>query len=95
VVEGPFGVFHLVQRGIPAVALLGSSMSDEQATILAGLSRPLVLMFDGNEAGQTGMRQAAAKLIRRCFVRVVKLAVEQQPDQLSSQDLAEVLSLLA
>lgn len=95
VVEGAFDVFALAQAGYAAVAVLGSSLSDEQAAILAGTRRGIVLMFDGDEAGQHGMRTAAGKLIRQCFVRAVKLAEEQQPDQLSAQELAQVLSFLS
>ena len=88
VVEGPFKVFHLVQSGFPnAVAVFGSSLSDVQAAILAETSRPIVLMFDGNEAGQAGMRIAAGKLITRAFVRVVKLPDGREPDDLVADEL--------
>lgn len=95
VVEGPFDCFSLCQAGYPAtVALLGSSLSDAQAEILSELGRPICLMFDGDEAGQHGMRTAAAKLITRCWVRVVRLQEEQQPDRLSPDQLKEHLSFL-
>ncbi|MCA9068343.1 MAG: toprim domain-containing protein, partial [Planctomycetaceae bacterium] len=55
VVEGPFKVFHLYQAGFPnAVATFGASMSDEQAEILISTRRPLILVFDGDEAGRAG-----------------------------------------
>ena len=38
VVEGPFGVWHLVGLGYGGVvAVCGSSLSDEQAELLAGV----------------------------------------------------------
>jgi DNA primase len=93
VVEGPFKVYHLLQQGFPgAVAIFGSSLSDGQAAILAASGRPIVLMFDGNEAGQNGMRSAAGKLITRTYVRVVKLAEGQEPDQLSTAELRQLLT---
>jgi DNA primase len=66
-------------------------LSDEQATILVATGRPIVLMFDGNEAGRTGMRAAAGKLIARTFVRVIKLPDGTEPDDLSAEQLAKLL----
>lgn len=95
VVEGPFKVYHLVQSGVStAVAIFGSSLSDDQAEILVSTGRAIVLLFDGDEAGQKGMRAAAGKLIRRAFVRVVALPDGQDPDQLSSDELGELLSFV-
>jgi len=92
VVEGPFKVYHLVQGGFPAtVAIFGSSLSDEQAAILVGTGRRIVLFFDGNEAGQTGMRLAAAKLITKTFVRVVRLPEDKEPDDYGPEQLRELL----
>lgn len=93
VVEGPFKVYHLVQAGFTSVvAIMGSSLSEEQAAILTETDRPIVLLFDGDEAGRMGMRLAAAKLIRRGFVRVVSLSDGREPDQLSPAELEDVLS---
>ena len=96
VVEGPFKVYHLSQTGFPnTVATCGSSLSDEQAQILIGTDRPIVLMFDGNEAGHSGMRAAAGKLIKEAFVRVVRLPEGTEPDDLDQQQLAHYLSFAA
>lgn len=93
VVEGPFKVYHLAQLGFPnTVAVCGSSMSDEQAKLLLDLRRSIVLLFDGDEAGQKGMRTAAAKLITRTFVRAIKLPDGTEPDQLARDDLAKLLA---
>ena len=70
-------------------------MSDEQGEILASTGRPIVLMFDGDEAGQAGMRTAAGKLITRCFVRVVRLPRGVQSDDLSHENLTERLAIAA
>jgi DNA primase len=95
VVEGPFSVFRLAQAGIrSAVAIFGSSLSDEQADLLATNGRRIVLMFDGDEAGQSGMRLAAAKLIRRTFLRVIQLPEGAQPDTLSDEAFASVLAVV-
>ncbi len=92
VVEGPFKVWHLVQRGFPdTVSTFTSSVSDEQAAILAATKRPIVLLFDGNEAGYEGMRKGAAKLITQTYVRVVKLSSDVEPDHLDRRQLDELL----
>ena len=92
VVEGPFKVYHLVQHGFPnCVSTFTSSLSEEHADILIGTGRPIVLLFDGNEAGQQGMRKAAAKLITQTYVRVVKLEQDVEPDELNQSQLDELL----
>lgn len=93
VVEGPFKVFHLFQSGFPqSVATFGASVSDEQVEILAATHRPLTLLFDGDEAGQAGMRSALDRLISKAAVRVVNLTTGMHPDHLSATELAKILS---
>lgn len=92
VVEGPFKVYHLVQAGFPStVSCLSASISEEQAAILAATGRPIVLFFDGNEAGYRGMRTAAARLITHSFVRVVKLPEREEPDSFEPWQLRKLL----
>lgn len=93
VVEGPFKVFHLFQAGFPnTVATFGAAVSDEQVAILAATRRPLVLLFDGDEAGQIGMRSAAERLIDQTAVRIIRLPPDKHPDDLSAMELSQVLS---
>ena len=85
-------MYHLAQNGFEnSVATLGASLSDEQAAILAGTGRRLILMYDGEEAGQKGARRAAAKLITQAFVRAVKLAPGTEPDSLSAEELRSII----
>lgn len=92
VVEGPFKVCYLAQRGFSnTVSTFMSSISDEQAAILIATKRPIVLLFDGDDAGYQGMRMGAAKLITKTLVRVVKLATDVEPDHLSQEQLDELL----
>lgn len=92
IVEGPFKLYHLVQSGFEnTVATFGASLSDEQAAILARTGRQLILMFDGDEAGQKGMRIAAGKLITQAFVRVVRLTAGIELDFLGPDELQKVL----
>lgn len=92
VTEGTFGVFHLAQNGFPGVvAIFGSSLSDRQSDLLISTGRPIILMFDGDEAGRQGMRVAAAKLMRKAFVRVAWLKDGVQPDQLEKVEIVRLL----
>ena len=95
VVEGPFNVYHLFQAGFTnTVAVFGSTLSDEQARILIKTGRPIVLFFDGDEAGQAGMQLAARKLIVSAFVRILILDDNKAPDDLSVKELNSILSFI-
>ena len=88
VVEGCLKALWMVDRGYTnTVSTFTASVSDAQADILIKTGRPIVLAFDGNERGQTGMRSAAAKLIRQSYVRVVALPDDKEPDQLTGDEL--------
>ena len=91
VVEGYFGCMSLDQAGLPAVALMGNSLSEAQASILSSEFDHVVLMLDGNEAGREGAEKASNLLKRKLFVRVLDLGDGQQPDHLSSEQTRELL----
>lgn len=92
VVEGFFGAIHVHQAGFEdVVALMGSTISDEQADLLCERER-LVLMLDGDDAGREGERECYRKLRTRVFLRSVHLADGEQPDDLSGDRLRELLS---
>ena len=95
VVEGVFSVYHLVQCGFPnAVAIFGSSLSDEQAALLVQTGRPIVLMFDGDEAGVRGMDEARCRLEQGAFVRIVRIGQASQPDKYTVAELADRLGFI-
>jgi DNA primase len=95
VVEGPFKLYHVVQAGFPnTVAIFGSSVSEEQARILTETDRPIILLFDGDEAGQTGMKTAADKLINSAFIRAIYLNDNKAPDDFSTEELQNILSFI-
>lgn len=64
VVEGPLDVMWLYQQKIPAVALLGSSMSQTQADTLQARFWQVVLALDDDKPGRLGTYQAARRLDR-------------------------------
>ena len=92
VVEGFFDCMRVHQAGFPSVvALMGSALSPTQEAGLDQGFRRVVLMLDGDAAGQAGSRAAAARLATRCDVYEVALAPGQQPDRMSHEELREVL----
>jgi hypothetical protein len=59
VVEGLFGLAHLIEIGIcklcNPVAIMGSSLSSAQRDALIGYDRPTYLLFDDDAAGSQGL----------------------------------------
>ena len=87
VVECPWGVLRLAQLRIPAVALLGTSLSAAQRNLLLSVPR-LVVMMDGDQAG----RQAAMRLARQLPESVtVDLPDRHDPDELSDDELRRLV----
>ena len=91
VVEGFFDCMKLWQAGIPAVALMGSSLSETQAEIIRAHWYEAVLMFDGDDAGRSCTDQSLALLGRHMWVRAALLDEGTQPDQLSPDQIHELL----
>jgi DNA primase len=97
VVEGFPGAWFLHQCNFPnVVALMGSDCSDEQAQLIVRLTRPhgiVWIMPDGNEAG----RRRAVSLLERIsphrLVRWICLSHDQQPTDLTSEELHQRLDL--
>jgi DNA primase len=73
------------------VALMGTALSQAQTDLLAGRFTDIVLMLDGDPAGQAGMQDAAAKLLRRASVHQVVLPSGTQPDQMSKEKISQAL----
>ena len=91
VVEGFFDCLKVHQAGRRnVVALMGSSLSDEQRKILRSW-REVTLFLDGDEAGRQGSQTIAGQLLGTMFVKVVKLPDGKQPDQLSSAEINAIL----
>ncbi|MCU0293848.1 MAG: CHC2 zinc finger domain-containing protein [Thermoanaerobaculaceae bacterium] len=91
VVEDPWSVMRLAQLRIPAVALLGTALSSEQAALLAPCSR-ILLMLDGDAAGRLAARDLLARLAPT-QVGVAELPDRLDPDQLDDHDLEAICRL--
>jgi DNA primase len=93
VVEGFFDCMKVWQSLHPfVVALMGSSLSDEQEQLLLGRFKRVTLMLDGDNAGREAAEEIAKRLVHRVHVRVVDLPEGKQPDQLSSDEINGLLS---
>ena len=96
VVEGLFAAMKLHQAGFEqVVALMGTTLSEDQEELLLEHFDRVVLLLDGDEAGRLASREIGGRLCERGFVRVVPVPEGSAPDRMSSEQiqglLAEVL----
>lgn len=92
VVEGFFDCMKVHQAGFASVvALMGTTLSAQQGRLLRDRFHSLVLLLDGDAAGQRGAAAIAAQLGDACHVAVLELSAGAQPDQLSSGEIHKVL----
>jgi DNA primase len=96
VVEGFFDCLKLHQNGWrKVVALMGSTMSAAQEALIrehTNENSHVIVMLDEDEAGQAGRDDIACRLSKFCFVRVHEFQEPgTQPEQLSAEDLQEIL----
>ena len=68
---------NVTQAGFPAVALMGSSLSQPQEELLARRFKRVALMFDGDEAGRTATQECLQRLAKRLWVRTIILPDNQ------------------
>jgi DNA primase len=92
VVEGFFDAMKVRQAGHRnVVALMGSTISDQQAALLATHFSRAVLMLDGDQAGRHGSGVIADRLHDRMDVAVIHLGEGRQPDQLASKEINQLI----
>jgi DNA primase len=106
VVEGFFDAMRVWQAGFPnVVALMGSSLSEEQEGLLVDAVGPhgkIALMFDEDEAGWHGRDGiwkdeelkpgALPRLASKVYVNVIRLGDQgRQPDGLSKEELKRAI----
>jgi len=92
-VEGFFDCMKVHPAGIqPVVALMGVVLYEPQCCALLGRFQQVILMLDGDVAGRRATKIIAARLRPRCPIHVVELPFGVQPDQLSAQEIREILA---
>ena len=82
-VEGYMDAIALHQYGFDcAVASLGTSLTEEHAVLLSRYTEQVVLIYDGDEAGQRATRRAIPMLEKAGIsVKVLKMRDAKDPDE--------------
>jgi len=95
-VEGNIDVVALHQYGFDnAVASLGTSLTDEQAVLLSRYTEQVVLIYDGDAAGQRATQRAIPILEKAGLqVKVLQLRDAKDPDEFLKKFGADRLKLL-
>ena len=95
-VEGNIDVVALHQYGFDnAVASLGTSLTDEQATLLSRYTEQIVLIYDGDEAGQRATKRAIPMLEKAGIqVKVLQIRDAKDPDEFLKKFGADRFRLL-
>ncbi len=92
IVEDPWSVMRLAQLDIPAVALLGTSLSHTQQALLDPVPR-LGLMLDGDTAGAAATQTIQARF-PHTQARAARLPDGLDPDQLDDLELATLAATI-
>ncbi len=90
IVEDPWSVMRLAQLEIPAVALLGTSLSDTQHALLQPVQH-LELMLDGDMAGAVAAQNLRARF-PPAQTRIARLPDGLDPDQLDDTELRALVA---
>ena len=82
-VEGNVDVVTLHQYGFDnAVASLGTSLTEEQATLLTRYAEQIILIYDGDQAGQNATQRAIPILEKAGLrVKVLQMKNAKDPDE--------------
>ena len=95
-VEGLFDCMRVWQAGFRnVVALIGSSLSEEQETLIVeavGQQGKVFLMFDEDEAGWKCRTDVLERLSKKVCVKTIELGEEGlQPDKLTKEEIIKLL----
>ena len=95
-VEGNIDVVSLHQYGFDnAVASLGTSLTEDQATLLTRYTEQVVLIYDGDEAGQRATQRAIPILEKAGIgVKVLQIKDAKDPDEFLKKFGADRFKLL-
>jgi DNA primase len=97
VVEGFASVWWLHEHGMSnVVALMGSTMSDEQEEILRSRLLPtgfIYFLFDGDDAGERARESIPARFKKHCGVAAPVLPAGKQPTDLDFEELENMFQV--
>lgn len=86
VVEGYTDCIALHQAGLTnSVVTMGTALTDAQVTTIRRFAERVILVFDGDNAGQ----EAASRAVERFLAQDVDLRIMTPPDQLDPADFLE------
>jgi len=92
VVEGFKACLWLVQNGWEnTVAIMGASMSHEQALLLGSLSSDFIIFLDNDDAGRRGTKKIYYQLLDFGRVSIV-IGPKRQPDDYTKEEIEKLLS---
>src|SRR6185312_6410975 len=94
VVEGFFDCMKVTEAGYPCVAVMGSTFSNAQESMLSENFSRVILMLDGDEVGREAAQAIAIRLMQKMFIKLVHVPLGKQPDELSSQELNALIGKL-
>ncbi len=96
IVEGYFDLLALHRAGVPeTLATCGTALTPEHGRQLRRRTREVVLLFDGDEAGERAMERALAVLLPEGLrVRAAALPPGEDPDDLLAREGPEALRAL-
>ena len=73
------------RASIPAAALMGTSVSDEQAELVRAAGFKFTIhLLDGDDAGREAAKVAAHVLSKQVYVRTLELPDGDKPDTMSA-----------
>ncbi|CAG8598172.1 17012_t:CDS:2 [Funneliformis caledonium] len=95
-VEGFFDVISLTQKGINnCLALLGTSLSKQQLSLIKKLKKKVILFLDGDSAGkQATIKVALALLNYNIECEIINHSLGLDPDEICQQKSEELTSIL-
>ena len=95
-VEGNIDVVALHQYGFDnAIASLGTSLTEEQATLMTRYAEQVILIYDGDKAGQNATQRAIPILEKAGLqVKVLQLKDAKDPDEFLKKFGADKFKLL-
>jgi len=89
--EGIGDVLRMYQNGYSAVGVFGSSISERQIELLAFINKKYYILFDGDQAGYEGTKQAIKKIGNRLFVSWLFCPQNKDPGSLNRIDIEKLI----
>lgn len=88
IMEGEFDVISSHQIGIKeAVAIKGSALTDEQASLIRRITHNVILALDADAAGQDAIHRGITVCEKQALnLRVVRITGGKDPDELAKSD---------